>query len=341
MIVIDYDNNSWKGEIFEDFVQAHIRGNSIALYDKMPTAGLDNKFSTIISRELTNQNRYINKYFESVNNVLEHDGVFICRAQLLEQTKKRILSKYPKLINQVFYFIYCCAHRFAPKMRFIKKLYFSITKGRYRAISKMELIGRLYSCGFELISVEIIGKDYWFATRKKKAPEFNLNASYSPFIQLKRRGLNNEFINVYKVRTMYPFSEYLQGYIYENYGLDSGGKFKNDPRVTTLGGFLRRYWLDELPMIWNIIKGDMKLVGVRPLSEHYFSLYPKKLQEIRGKVRPGLLPPYYADLPKSFDELCASEEKYIKSYQRSPLKTDCIYFGRILKNILVKRARSN
>ena len=111
--------------------------------------------------------------------------------------------------------------------------------------------------------------------------------------------------------------------------------------MTTLGGFLRRYWFDELPMIWNIIKGDMKLVGVRPLSEHYFSLYPKKLQEIRGKVRPGLLPPYCADLPKSFDELCASEEKYIKSYQRSPLKTDCIYFGRILKNILVKRARSN
>ena len=81
--------------------------------------------------------------------------------------------------------------------------------------------------------------------REKRAPEFNLNASYSPFIQLKRRGLNNEFINVYKVRTMYPFSEYLQ-YIYENYGLDSGESL-NDPRVTTLGGFLRRYWLDELP----------------------------------------------------------------------------------------------
>src|SRR5690606_24682592 len=104
--------------------------------------------------------------------------------------------------------------------------------------------------------------------------------------------------------------------------LDEGGKFKNDFRIPTWGRWMRRLWLDELPMIINVLRGEMKLVGVRPLSRHYFNLYPPEIQELRTRHTPGLLPPFYRDLPKAFDEIVASEARYLRSYEKMPLRTD-------------------
>ena len=140
---------------------------------------------------------------------------------------------------------------------------------------------------------------------------------------------------------MYPYSEYLQEYISSKQGLQKGGKFSRDPRVTTAGKFLRKFWLDELPMILNVLKGDIKLLGVRPLSSHYLGLYPEHLKELRAKIKPGLIPPFYADLPETLQEITASEEAYIFSYLRNPLATDVRYFFKAMYNILIKRARSN
>ena len=103
---------------------------------------------------------------------------------------------------------------------------------------------------------------------------------------------------------------------------------------------MRKVWIDELPMILNILKREMKLVGIRPISEHYLSLYSKEHQELRKGVRPGLLPPYYADLPKTLAEIERSEALYIRKYKEHPIITDTQYFFRILNNILFKRARS-
>jgi lipopolysaccharide/colanic/teichoic acid biosynthesis glycosyltransferase len=140
---------------------------------------------------------------------------------------------------------------------------------------------------------------------------------------------------------MHPYSEYLQSYINSKYGLQSGGKFNNDPRVTTIGKIFRKFWLDELPMIVNLLRGELKLVGVRPLSRHYFSLYPESVQSDRIKTKPGLLPPFYADLPETFEEIIESERRYLKSYQTYGRLTDVKYFGVIFYNIVFRRARSN
>ena len=273
--------------------------------------------------------------------MLSDGGVFIGNAEVLDQKKKAIKSNYPPLLNRLIYFWLFALHRVIPKLPVLKTVYFSLTKGRHRVVSRMEMFGRLYSCGFRISSWQDIDNVLWFAAIKDKPPAYNEKATYGMFIRLKRRGFKNEFFLVYKFRTMYAYSEYLQAFIFENYGLDSGGKFKNDPRVNTIGRFLRKYWIDELPMIINILRGEIKLVGVRPLSSHYFSLYPKELQVLRGKVKPGLLPPYYADLPEGFKEVCDSEEKYIKAYLEAPWKTDFNYLVRILYNILVKWVRSN
>jgi len=84
----------------------------------------------------------------------------------------------------------------------------------------------------------------------------------------------------------------------------------------------------------------LQIFGVRPLSAHYFSLYPKDLQDLRGKVKPGLVPPFYADLPVTFEEICESERRYILAYLERPVRTQVVYFWKAFYNIVFKGARS-
>lgn len=64
-------------------------------------------------------------------------------------------------------------------------------------------------------------------------------------------------------------------------------KMPNDPRVTRIGGLLRRTSVDELPQLWNVVKGDMSFVGPRPLVIHMLDPYPE-IRAVRCKVRPGI-----------------------------------------------------
>jgi lipopolysaccharide/colanic/teichoic acid biosynthesis glycosyltransferase len=142
------------------------------------------------------------------------------------------------------------------------------------------------------------------------------------------------------MRTMHPYSEFIQDYIYKKEGLQEGGKFKKDFRVSTIGRFFRIFWIDELPMIINLLKRDIKIVGVRPLSEHYFNLYTKEHQQRRIKYRPGLIPPFYVDNPKTLEEIMDSERKYLDAFDKHPIRTDITYFFLALKNIIFKKYRS-
>ena len=150
-------------------------------------------------------------------------------------------------------------------------------------------------------------------------------------------------IGVYKFRTMYSYSEYLQPYMLEYEGLQEGGKFAHDYRVNGWGKLLRKSWLDELPMFINVLKGQMKLVGVRPLSRHYFSLYTPEMQDLHISVKPGLLPPFYYDehSPVTLEDVQASEKRYIDAYHARPFATDWRYFWGTVGNILFKHKRSH
>ena len=84
---------------------------------------------------------------------------------------------------------------------------------------------------------------------------------------------------------MHPYSEYLQEFVYTKNRLTQGGKFKDDFRISSWGRLLRKLWIDELPMILNLLKGEIKLVGVRPVSAHYLSLYTSEFQTRRQNYR--------------------------------------------------------
>jgi hypothetical protein len=314
---------------------------SSALNLNLFTSQADLTIEAIVNLRRLNDLRFINKFIESTNENLPNNGIFIGCFEPKEHRKKRILNKYPPILRWLVYSLDFFLRRLAPKLWGLKKVYFALTRGQNRVLAKMEGYGRFYSCGFELIDTMDYGSLHFFACRKIGKPAYNLNATYGPLVRLNRVGKAGKIIKVYKLRTMYPYAEYLQAYISEKQGLQSGGKFKNDPRITTIGRFFRKFWLDEIPMLINLLKGEMKLIGGRPLSKHYLSLYPKEVQERRSCYKPGLLPPYYADLPKTLDEIVDSELRYMNAYDKNPWKTDCSYFFRILKNIFIKRARSN
>ncbi len=297
-------------------------------------------FSTIVNIRRVNDVRYLNKFFEAVNHKLPQNGKFIGCAETSEMRRARILRKYPPVLNWILYTLDYILKRIFPKFKPTRKIYFFLTRGNNRVLTRAEILGRLYSCGFEVLEESYSNGLYFFVSERIKEPAFDLNPTYGPFITLRRVGKGGKLIKVYKLRTMYPFAEYLQDYIHKNNNLDSGGKFRDDFRIATSRAILRRFWIDELPMLLNVFKGQIKLVGVRPLSQHYFNLYSKELQEKRTQYRPGLIPPYYADLPKTLEEIQASEMRYLESFERHPLRTQWRYFWKAVWNILFKKARS-
>ncbi len=304
--------------------------------DKQP----DNYYKYIINLRRINDIKRINKFFESVNKKLPVNGVFIGWVETKNLRKKRIFLKFPPVIRQVLYFVDFIYKRVIPKLLITRNIYFFLNRGVNRVISKQEAFGRLYSCGFEYIHDSVINGLLYFVFKKTTTPAFDFNPSYGPLFKMKRIGKDGKEIFVYKFRTMYPYSEYLQEYIYERNSLGVGGKFDRDFRVTTAGRFFRRFWLDELPMFINWFKGDLKLVGVRPLSRHFLSLYRDDLRVRRTQYKPGLVPPYYADLPKTLEEIMDSEERYLDSFEKHPFNTDIRYFFKAFYNIIIKKARS-
>ncbi len=301
-----------------------------------------NRYSTLVNLIRVNNIRGINEFFIAIHDKLPYDGVFVGCYRSKSAYKKDFLNRYPVGINYVIYTLNYIVKRILPKISYSRELYFWLTGGKKRILTKAEVLGRLYCCGFEVVDEFKNGQLNYFIARKEKEPNRHEVLTYGPVIKLNRVGKNGKLFKVYKFRTMHPFSEYLQAYIYEKNSLQEGGKFNRDIRITSVGGFMRRYWLDELPMLWNLLKGDMKLVGIRPISKHYFSLYSSELQEKRTKVKPGLLPPFYADMPKTLDEIQASELKYLDACVKyGSFVTDIKYLWLILVNILFKRARSN
>lgn len=300
------------------------------------------EYRCIVDMTLLNDARGINKRFCLVNQKLPDDGRYVCCYRPQEYIKKKMLSRYPKGLNWIVYSLYFCWKRVVPRLMLTSRLYYDTTKGRKRMLSKTEVLGRLYYCGFEVEEIVPMGHiEYVFCRRHMQPyPQQQLKV-YGPLIKLRRVGKNKKFVYFYKFRTMHPYAEYIQKYVFDQRGgMNIADKSDDDWRITSWGRFMRKYWLDELPMIINWLKRDVKLVGVRPISKTMFDTYPKWLQDKRTKTKPGLIPPFYIDHPKTFEELYASEDKYLTSYLKHPIWTDTKYFFMTMHSILFRRMHS-
>jgi Undecaprenyl-phosphate galactose phosphotransferase WbaP len=114
-----------------------------------------------------------------------------------------------------------------------------------------------------------------------------------PFFQQERIGKNGQPFRARKFRTMVPNAEeMLQKRMSENPQLalewETNCKLRDDPRVTRIGNILRRTSLDELPQLINVLRGEMSLVGPRPLPSYHHLKLASQVRNLRERVRPGL-----------------------------------------------------
>lgn len=113
--------------------------------------------------------------------------------------------------------------------------------------------------------------------------------SKGPLIFKQQRvGKNGRIFNIYKLRSMYIDAEERKAQLMEQNKME-GLMFKmdDDPRITRVGKFIRKYSIDELPQFWNVLKGDMSLVGTRPPTIDEFEKYESHHKR-RLSMKPGI-----------------------------------------------------
>ena len=164
------------------------------------------------------------------------------------------------------------------------------------------------------------------------APIIKLQSSGPVFFSQNRVGKNCRIFKIYKFRSMYIDAEARKQELMKNNKI-KGPMFKmeDDPRITPIGRFIRRYSIDELPQFWNVLKGDMSMVGTRPPTVDEFEKYDKQ-HRIRLSIKPGITGLWQVSGRSNivdFEEVVEFDEKYIKEWD---LGVDCKI---ILKTILV------
>ncbi len=160
---------------------------------------------------------------------------------------------------------------------------------------------------------------------EKKAPIFYAS---------KRVGLKGEHFDCYKFRTMIPNADKKKKDLLDKNERDGGVLFKmeNDPRITSLGKTLRKYSIDELPQLFNVLKGDMSLIGPRPHLPEEVEKYPKEDLQILS-LKPGLTG--FAQINGRSDLSFEDEMKYETFYLKNwSIWLDIIIFFKTLMIVL-------
>ncbi|NJM81632.1 MAG: sugar transferase [Tabrizicola sp.] len=136
----------------------------------------------------------------------------------------------------------------------------------------------------------------------------------SPFYFQRRVGKHGKIFKLVKIRTMVPNADaLLEAHLASDPAAraewDSSQKLKNDPRITAAGRFLRKSSLDELPQLWNVLVGEMSLIGPRPMMVDQQSLYPGTAYYA---LRPGISGPW--QVSDRNDSSFADRAKYDTEY---------------------------
>ncbi|MGN0106806.1 MAG: sugar transferase [Hominilimicola sp.] len=156
------------------------------------------------------------------------------------------------------------------------------------------------------------------------------------FYTQKRAGKNNKVFNMYKFRSMCLNAENLQEDLMKCNEMDGPVfKMKDDPRITKVGKFIRKYSIDELPQLVNILKGEMSIVGPRPPLLREVEQY-NDYQMQRLLVKPGLTCFWqaYGRSALSFADWMDMDMKYIK---RRNLRLDAWLIARTMYAVIFKR----
>ncbi len=156
-----------------------------------------------------------------------------------------------------------------------------------------------------------------------------------PLYSQRRIGRGGRIFRMLKIRTMVPDADQiLESYLAANprarQEWDESQKLKNDPRITALGRFLRKSSLDELPQFWNVLLGEMSLIGPRPMMPEQSGQYPGTAYY---QLRPGISGSWQVSARNGSS--FAARAKFDTEYNNQlSLKTDVDIFVRTLGVVL-------
>ena len=148
-------------------------------------------------------------------------------------------------------------------------------------------------------------------------PVIKLQSPGPIFYSQTRIGKGGRRFKFYKFRTMVVGADAMKQNLMEQNEMDGlMFKMEDDPRIFGIGKFLRKFSIDELPQFWNVLKGDMSLVGTRPPTEDEFEQYELH-HKARLGIRPGLTGMWQvsgrSDI-KDFEEIVALDTQYISNW---------------------------
>ena len=153
-----------------------------------------------------------------------------------------------------FSYVHHGCHRVLSKLKTTRRVYsWLYPKGPY-LFSKAEALGRMVYCGFEIIKIDDTETHCTVQLKVVNHTKKLYRPSTGLVFAMPRVGKGGKMIRVYKLRTMHPYSEFLQAYMIKAHGYSKSGKPADDFRVTRWGSFLRKYWLDEVPQLLNVLK---------------------------------------------------------------------------------------
>lgn len=155
-----------------------------------------------------------------------------------------------------------------------------------------------------------------------------------------RVGKNGKLFPCYKFQTMLPNAqELLKEHLKKNPEArkewEESFKLTHDPRVTRLGAFLRRTSLDELPQLWNVLRGDMSLVGPRPIVTEEIPRYKENIREYY-MVLPGITGMWQVSgrSDTTYEERVAMDTWYVRNWS---VWIDLMYLFKTVKAVFAQR----
>lgn len=190
--------------------------------------------------------------------------------------------------------------------------YAVVTFARNIFSNRQILLKRMLDIVGSLVGIIILGIATIFV-----APAIKLNSPGPVFFGQTRVGKNGRKFTFYKFRSMYQDAEHRKKELMKKNEV-KGLMFKmeDDPRITRVGKFLRNTSIDELPQFWNVLRGDMSLVGTRPPTVDEFERYEAK-HKCRLSMTPGLTGLWQisgrSDI-KDFDEVVKLDMQYIDNW---------------------------
>ena len=167
---------------------------------------------------------------------------------------------------------------------------------------RMEVVKRLIDIAGAIVGLVLTGISVVLV-----APFILLESPGPLFFSQIRIGKNGRRFQIYKFRSMYADAEDRKGLMF---------KIKDDPRITRVGKFIRKTSIDELPQFWNVLKGDMSLIGTRPPTVDEFEKYKGQYKR-RLTLRPGITGLWQVSGRSNiqdFEDVLALDLKYIDTW---------------------------